>query len=168
MCINKKLSRIFYPRPSFCSIPKTLTPNFQRIRVQSEAAVSSSSPTLQRLRVETRDGVTVTKRGRKQISRASSSSTPEKIRRPPPESRASFSPFLPNPPLHHSLHVFNSNIDEGRKACNFSFRCSCFSYRSKSRLNSKRSHRIFPATTTSNLRKARSVEVSVHLVDSQF
>ncbi|XLU46226.1 hypothetical protein S245_041040, partial [Arachis hypogaea] len=61
---------------------------------------------LQRLRVKTRDGVTVTKRGREQISRASSSPTTEKTRRPPSERRvsSSSSPPPPSPPPHHPLH----------------------------------------------------------------
>ncbi|QHO54632.1 Receptor-like cytosolic serine/threonine-protein kinase [Arachis hypogaea] len=73
---------------------------------------------LQRLRVETRDGVTVTERGREQISRASSSRTIEKTRRPPSKSRASSSssPPPPSPPPRHPVHVFNPKIDEGRKA----------------------------------------------------
>ncbi|XLT01314.1 hypothetical protein HN51_050665, partial [Arachis hypogaea] len=55
---------------------------------------------------ETREEVTVTERGREQISRASSSPTIEKTRRPPSESRASSSSppppsLLPRHPVHH-------------------------------------------------------------------
>ncbi|KAL4396502.1 hypothetical protein AHAS_Ahas01G0098300 [Arachis hypogaea] len=73
---------------------------------------------LQRLRVETRDGVTITERGKEKINRASSSPTIEKTRCPPSESRASSSssPPPPSPPPRHPVHVFNSKIDEGRKA----------------------------------------------------
>ncbi|XLS99086.1 hypothetical protein HN51_041821, partial [Arachis hypogaea] len=68
-------------------------------------------------RVETRDRVTVTERGKEHISRASSSPTTEKTRRPLSESRASSSsPPLPSPLPRHPLHVFNSKVDEGRKA----------------------------------------------------
>ncbi|XLS64345.1 hypothetical protein HN51_024319, partial [Arachis hypogaea] len=61
----------------------------------------------------TRDGVTVTERGREQISRASSPPTIEKTRRPPSESRASSSssppPPPPSPPPRH-LFIFNDQL----------------------------------------------------------
>ncbi|RYR05493.1 hypothetical protein Ahy_B06g085355 isoform I [Arachis hypogaea] len=57
-------------------------------------------------RVETRDRVTVTERGKEHISRASSSPTTEKTRRPLSESRASSSsPPLPSPLPRHPLHA---------------------------------------------------------------
>ncbi|XLS44150.1 hypothetical protein HN51_001015, partial [Arachis hypogaea] len=61
---------------------------------------------LQRLRVETRDGVTITERGKEKINRASSSPTIEKTRCPPSESRASSSssPPPPSPPPRHPVH----------------------------------------------------------------
>ncbi|XLS54649.1 hypothetical protein HN51_004404, partial [Arachis hypogaea] len=54
----------------------------------------------------------------REAERTSSSLTTEKTRRLPSESRASSSssPPPPSPPLRHPLHVFNSKIDEGRKA----------------------------------------------------
>ncbi|XLU22468.1 hypothetical protein S245_058534, partial [Arachis hypogaea] len=64
---------------------------------------------LQRLRVETREEVIVTERGREQISRASFSPTIEKTRHPPSESRASSSSPPPpspppRPPPRHPVH----------------------------------------------------------------
>ncbi|QHO33752.1 uncharacterized protein DS421_9g260990 [Arachis hypogaea] len=55
---------------------------------------------------------------RREAERASSSPTTEKTHRLSSESRASSSssPPPPSPPPCHPLHVFNSKIDEGRKA----------------------------------------------------
>ncbi|QHN91430.1 Histone-lysine N-methyltransferase [Arachis hypogaea] len=68
---------------------------------------------LQRLRVETREEVIVTERGREQISRASFSPTIEKTRHPPSESRASSSSPPPpspppRPPPRHPVHLLKT------------------------------------------------------------
>ncbi|QHO00219.1 uncharacterized protein DS421_13g404640 [Arachis hypogaea] len=111
----------------------TFNPFLQSSRCQQEFRVKLLLLLLlQRLRVGTRDGVTVTERGREQISRASSSPTIEKIRRPPSESRAasSSSPPPPNPPPRHPVHLlktfpnaskFLKTLVAGFEVCNSQF-----------------------------------------------